>query len=185
MVGPSRPGLLAYALAATILSGACQTTATIRAPAGARAYAQRDLPNDPGVSLVSPLEVKIVSSDIHSLHFNDDHGRPFRLGQYNVSDVDHPGNLLAWAGVPFIAAGVGLLAALYANDSSDINQQGSGFVGLGYLMGWTWVVIGASLTISGSWSWARSKRAASAFESARPPQWMIAPAAPDRPALFR
>ena len=153
----------------TLLSGGCATTATIRTPVGARAYDRRDVAADPGTTIVSPLDVKIVGSDASSLHFNDDHGNQFRLGQYHVSDVDHPGNVLFWLGTPFLAYGVGILAALYAQPPRDPGQPGDGFVGLGYAFGWTGVAMGLGMMISGAWSWSRSKRAARAFESgARP-----------------
>lgn len=171
--------LTSIGLVVTLLSGGCASTATIRTPAGARAYDRRDdVADDKGTPVVSPLEVTIVGSDVSSLHFNDDHGNPFRLGQYHVSEVDHPGNVVFWLGTPFLAFGAGILAALYSNQP-DPNQPGSGFVALGYLMGWTSVAMGLGMMVSGAWSWWWSKRAAAAFEAGRPPAWLIPPAAPD------
>ena len=173
-------------LIATLLSGGCATTATIRTPAGARAYERRDdveVAGDQGRSVVSPLEVTIVGSDASSLHFNDDGDNPFRLGQYHVADVDHPGNVVFWLGTPFVAFGAGILAALYSNQSdpeTPPEQGGSGFVAIGYLMGWTSLAMGLGMMISGAWSWGRSKHAARAFEAGRPPGWLLPPAAPDR-----
>jgi hypothetical protein len=171
------------ALVVTLLAGGCATTATIRTPAGARAYDRRDgvaaaVVGDQGVPVVSPLEVTIVGSDASSLHFNDDNGNPFRLGQYHVSEVDHPGNVLFWLGTPFVVFGGGILAAMYAN-RPERGEPGNGFAAIGYLMGWTSVLMGAAMMISGGWSWGRSKRAARAFEAGRPPAWLIPSAAPD------
>ena len=181
-----RVRVLASALVATLLSGGCATTATIHTPVGARAYERRDAggPVDVvGRAVVSPLEVKIVGSDVSMMYFDDDNGNPLQLGQYHVSEIDHPGNVLAWLGVPFLAFGVGILAALYSRPP-DPNQK-DGFVGIAYLMGWTSVVTGGVLVISGTWSWGRSKLAARAFESSRPPDWLLPPAAPERPAFDR
>jgi hypothetical protein len=181
-----RVRVLTSALVATLLSGGCATTATIHTPAGARAYERRAAgsPVDVvGREVVSPLEVKIVGSDASTVYFNDDNGNPLRLGQYHVSEIDHPGNVLASLGVPFLAFGAGILAAMYSLPSNP--KDGDGFVGIGYLMGWTSVVMGGVLVVSGTWSWGRSKLAARAFESSRPPDWMIPPAAPERPAFDR
>ena len=112
-----RVRVLTSTLVATLLSGGCATTATIRTPVGARAYERRAAggPVDVvGRAVVSPLEVKIVGSDASTVYFNDDNGNPLQLGQYHVSDLDHPGNVLAWLGVPFLAFGGGILAALYS-----------------------------------------------------------------------
>jgi hypothetical protein len=184
MAQPPRLRLTSTALVVTLLSGGCATTATIRTPIGARAYDRREVRDDPGTAVVSPLEVTIVGSDASSLHFHDDDGNPFRLGQYHVSDVDHPGNVAFWLGTPFLAFGAGILAALYSNQP-DPEQPGSGFVAVGYLMGWTSLAMGVGIMTSGAWSWARSKRAARAFESGRPPEWLLPPAAPDRRSFDR
>jgi hypothetical protein len=171
--------LLSCAMVATSLSGGCATTATIRTPPGARAYDRRDLADDQGKAVVSPLDVTIVGSNASSLHFDDDDGNPYRLGQYHVSEIDHPGNVLFWLGTPYLAFGAGLLAALYAQPRPSPGEPGNGFVGVGYLMGWTSLATGVAMMISGAWSWGRSKRAARAFEAGRPPAWLIPPAAPD------
>ena len=179
--------VLTSALVATLLSGGCATTATIHTPAGARAYERRAAggPVDVvGRAVVSPLEVKIVGSDASTVYFNDDNGNLLQLGQYHVSDLDHPGNVLAWLGVPFLAFGGGILAALYSRAPTN-QKDGDGFVGIAYLMGWTSVVMGGVLVISGTWSWGRSKLAARAFESSRPPDWLIPPPASERPAFDR
>jgi len=181
-----RVRVLTSALVATLLSGGCATNATIHTPVGAHAYERRAAggPADVvGREVVSPLEVTIVDSDASTLYFSDANGNPLQLGQYHVSEIDHPGNVLAWLGTPFLVFGVGILAALYSRPS-DPNQK-DGFVGLGYLFGWTSVVMGGVLVLSGTWSWGRSKVAAHAFESSRPPDWLIPPAAPDRPAFDR
>ncbi len=176
---------LIFAMIATLLSGGCATTATIRTPPGARAYDRRDIPDDQGEAVVSPLEVTIVGSNVSSLHVDDDGGNPYRLGQYHVSDIDHPGNVLFWLGTPFVAFGAGILAALYAQPSLDPSQPGDGFVAIGYLMGWSSLAMGVSMMISGAWSWGRSKRAARAFEAGRPPAWLLPVAAPDRSRFER
>jgi hypothetical protein len=181
-----RVRVLTSVLVATLLSGGCATTATIRTPVGARAY-ERRAPTSPvdvvGRAVVSPLEVTIVGSDASTVYFNDDNGNPLQLGQYHVSEIDHPGNVLAWLGAPFLGFGAAILAALYSRPSDQ--KDGDGFVGIGYLMGWTSVVMGGVLVISGTWSWGRSKLAARTFESSRPPDWLIPPAAPERPAFDR
>ena len=128
------------------------TTATIRVRAPA----------------ASPLEAKIVSSDVNSLHLEDDDGNPFQLGRDQVFDVDHPGNVLAWLSVPNLWLGTAMLADYYTTDATDAAVQGrDGFTGLVKVFGWTSLALGTALAVTGTWSWARSKRAARAFESER------------------
>ena len=109
-----------------------------------------------------------MSSDIDSLRLEDDDGNPFRLGRDQVFDVDHPGNVLVWAGVPFIWLGAAMLADYYTRDVPDpMAPRTDGSLGLVKVLGWESLIVGAALSITGTWSWLRSKRAARAFESER------------------
>ena len=109
-----------------------------------------------------------MSSDIDSLRLEDDDGNPFRLGRDQVFDVDHPGNVLAWLGVPHLVLGAAMLADYYTRDVPDpMAPRTDGSLGLVKVLGWESLIVGAALSITGTWSWLRSKRAARAFESER------------------
>jgi uncharacterized membrane protein YedE/YeeE len=112
-----------------------------------------------------PLEATIESSDATTLRVRDENGDRFALGQGQVADIDHPGNVGFIAGVLFTALGVVMLRWTSEHDADAPGLT----LGFGRLFGGMLVfngVVGA-----GFWgpAWLRSRRAARPFNDARPP----------------
>jgi hypothetical protein len=156
---------------ATLLSAGCASSATILRPDG------------------PPIEATITDSDESNLYVQDQNGNLLRIGgQYNVSEIDHPGNVVFAIGLPYLAVGVGLLAAMKSaesgqpRDTGDAGAEGQAF---GYLIGWTSLISGGALVAAGGLSWLRSKRAARRFEAVRPPDFLLPPPAPMPPWRVR
>jgi hypothetical protein len=57
------------------------------------------------------LEARIVGNDDRYLYVENDQGRVFRVERRTVVDIDHPGNVAAAIGTPFLAVS-GLLLGL-------------------------------------------------------------------------
>ena len=134
--------LTSIGLVVTLLSGGCATTATIRTPAGARAYERRDdVADDKGRAVVSPLEVTIVGSDARACISTTT--TVIRSGSGSTTcpmSINRATSRSGWARPP------SRLAPAYWRRCIQINripkQPGSGFVAIGYLMGWTSVAMG-------------------------------------------
>jgi hypothetical protein len=149
--------LLAAPLALTV--GCAQSTAIIRRPDG------------------PPVEAEIDSSDAATLRLRAPSGKIAPLNQDQVSAIDHPGNV--WAAIGAGYAGANLLLfvvpALVAPEPKD--GRGEGYPTILYL-GLSGAIVGLSIFTYNALVWGRSKARARAFEKARPPDWMIPPAAP-------
>lgn len=141
---------------AAACSGACSTTATVYRTNG------------------PPVEATIEESDAHALYLRDENGNRFSLGQYEISKIDHPGNVAAAIGLPFFVFGVSLVGPL---NSAAARPDADGMLGIGSTMVWTSILIGAPLLLVNMPLWLRSRIRAHDFESARPPSWMV-PSAP-------
>ena len=120
-----------------------------------------------------PLEATIEGSDTSSIVLTEVGGGPLSLQQKDVAEIDHPGNVAALIALPFLAFGIGILAGVRA---AETRPGADGMLGLGSAMGWSSIVVGAPLLLTGGPIWVRSKLRARRFESARPPAWMIPPA---------
>src|SRR5262245_44787419 len=83
-----------------------------------------------------PLGANIYDSDASLLYVQDRNGNRAALYQYAVSDVDHPGNVVFIIGLPFLAVGAGMLAALKSGEDARRVEPGgnNGFIALGYMM---------------------------------------------------
>jgi hypothetical protein len=152
---------LAGALVLTI--GCAGSTATITRPDG------------------PPIEGRIESSDAETLRVRTPDGNVLSLDQYAVSDVDHPGNVLATIGLGY-AAGSAILFFPPAlrhpqpADGAGTSPRVLAFIGLAA------VVEGLAIFTYNIAVWAASKRRARAFERERPPAWLLPPPAPELPA---
>jgi len=131
-----------------------------------------------------PLSAEILDSDASHLMLRvpqtarwEERPRQVALGQYQVSSIDHPGNVLALIGLGSAAAGAAGTMALI-----DLERQpGHMDNGFGGLVGFITVgafVIGLTMFAFNSYVWGSSKTRARAFERSRPPDWMIPPPAP-------
>jgi hypothetical protein len=153
------------ALVTVISVGCAGSTATIYRPDG------------------PPYEAEIDSSDASTLRLRGPSGNVTGLGQYQVSDIDHPGNALAIGGLVF--AGVSsllLLPVLLPRRPQD--GPGDGFVGLAAVMGIGGIIEGLAVAAYNGVVWSRSKARARNFEEGRPPDWLIPPPAPGEPWII-
>jgi hypothetical protein len=146
-----------------LLSAGCASSANVVRPEG------------------PPLGATIYDSNASSLFVEDPNGNRLALDQYNVSDVDHPGNVVFLIGLPFLAFGLGMLAVLKSGEDARRMDRGDGMIALGYMMAYISAIGGGGMVAGGGLSWLRSKRAAHEFEASRPPEWMIPPPAPYQP----
>jgi hypothetical protein len=155
------------ALAATLVLtvGCSGTTATIRRTDG------------------PPIEAEIDSSDGSSLRLRGPSGNLVKLDQYQVADIDHPGNVWATIGGVYAAGGL-MFTAVWLNAERNIRangERGNGFDGMVGFIGIGALVLGAAVLLPNLFVWGRSKVHAHAFEAERPPDWMIPPAVPGEP----
>jgi hypothetical protein len=109
-------------------------------------------------------EAEITGSDARSLRVRAQNGYEFVVPREDVTDIDHPGNVLLTIGAvvtgmysPFLVSG------LAANNGGQ--DEWSGFVTVMGVMG---VAAGLSLALTGLIPYKRSKQAAAAFEDANP-----------------
>jgi hypothetical protein len=127
-----------------------------------------------------PIEGEIASSDASTLRLQGPSGNGVSLGQYEVSEIDHPGNGLAIAGLVFAgASSLFLIPVLLPRRPQD--GPGDGWVGFGAAVGIGGIVEGLGVFAYNAIVWGRSKARARAFEDGRPPDWLIPPAAPGFP----
>jgi hypothetical protein len=138
-----------------------------------------------------PLAAEIESSDQSTLvlrgppmaKFDAPEPRRVALGQYQVSAIDHPGNVLSVMGLGYaFINGVALLAWTADGRQSESYQNWfGGPIGFAFLTG---AVTGLAVAAFNGMVWGRSKANARAFEEARPPEWLIPPPAPGQSELL-
>lgn len=145
------------ALVVALSVGACSTTATIH-----RAYGPA-------------YEAEIVTSDPTALRVLGDDGRLHEVSRAEVTDIDHPGNVVLTVGA--ILAGLGALVLFSTvNDNNSPEQETGTVISLVYGLPGLVMMIGGGVT------YFTSKSHASAFETgrfpvmSRPPQ--VPPSAP-------
>jgi hypothetical protein len=127
----------ARAIALLALAG-CGTTATIRE--GALEH-----------------HVRINRSTPTALFVQTNEGER-EIARAGVSDIDHPGNVLAVAGLPFIALGAANVLGAWNCGDGESSHAFCMSTGLGVAS----VSIGLLMTIWGAVVWDRSRRAAGA-----------------------
>ena len=149
------------ALVVALSVGACSTTATIH-----RAYGPA-------------YEAEIADSDASALRVLGDDGRLHEVSRVEVTDVDHPGNVVLTVGAVLIGiAAIATVSILSEADVSEQEQQTATAVSMVYGLPGLAMLIGGGVTYIGS------KSRASAFETgrfpaqSRPPQVQPAPAVP-------
>ena len=126
-----------------------------------------------------PLEAEIDSSDATALRLRGPSGNLVALDQYHVSEIDHPGNV--WGSIGLFYVGSGALLILPAVFPAESGGRKSGLEGFTAWMGVVSLLVGIPMALQGWSAWGASKSRAHAFESARPPAWMIPPAMPGMP----
>jgi hypothetical protein len=148
----------AAALSVAISLAGCSTTATIHRVNGP-AY-----------------EATILESDPTSLDVRGDDGRPYRVPRQQVSEIDHPGNVLATVGAA-LAGFAGLIAWAAATDHS---QSQSDRRNAAIVVSTVYGLPGLLMAVAGGSIWFSSKEKARALEEAPMPLATTPP--PDRPA---
>ncbi len=145
------------ALVVALSVGACSTTATIHRAHGP-AY-----------------EAEIADSDASRLRVLGDDGRLHEVPRAEVTDVDHPGNVVLTVGA--VLAGIGALVALsILSDSNSTQQQRNDATAIALVYG----LPGLAMLIAGGVTYIGSISRASAFENAIVPRGAAA-ARPDVP----
>lgn len=127
-----------------------------------------------------PVEAEIASSDAETLYLRAANGSLVTLDQSRVSDVDHPGNVWAAIGLGY-AAGSMLFVLPPLLIKEPKGSGGGGGPALVEFTGLCALATGLSIFAYNMIVWGRSKSRARAFERARPPGWLIPPAAPGDP----
>jgi hypothetical protein len=127
-----------------------------------------------------PLEGEIDSSDATTLRLRGPDGSLVTLDQPGVSEIDHPGNVWAALGLG-VAAGSTLFLLPILLPPSQKDGRPDGFQGLGLFLGLGGIVEGLTIFAYNTTIWGRSRWRARAFERARPPDWLIPPAAGGAP----
>ncbi len=145
----------AAALSVAISLAGCSTTATIHRVNGP-AY-----------------EATIAQSEPTSLDVFGDDGRPYRVPREQVSEIDHPGNVLATVGAVLLGL-AGLTASVAATDRNTSDARGTA-IAVGVIYG----LPGLLMAVTGGSIWLSSKSKARALEEAPLP---VVGAPPDRPA---
>jgi len=157
----------ALVLVVSLSLAACSTTSTIHRAHGP-AY-----------------EAEIVDSDGNALRVLGDDGRIHEVSREEVTDVDHPGNVVLTVGAILVAVGA-LVALSISSDSKGSQQERDDATAIALVYG----VPGLVMTVAGGVTYISSKSKASAFETgrfptlSRPPQVpaLPPPAAPPLPA---
>jgi len=133
-----------------------------------------------------PLAAEIESSDQSTLvlrgppaaRFDAPEPRRVALGQYQVTAIDHPGNVLALIGLGEAGASALALTAWTSDFRTRGGSDPNGFGGpIGFVF-LTGIVTGLAVAAFNGMVWGRSKAHARAFEQERPPVWLIPPTAP-------
>jgi hypothetical protein len=148
--GAAACGPFVAALAAVAGLGGCSITATI------------------GRNFGPEHEGQIVASDATSLRVRDPGGYEAVIPREDVSDIDHPGNVLFTIGAVVAGMTAPLMIGDLASHSSQDQNGGSEWSGMGLVVGLVGLATGISLMAAGAIPHQRSKRAAAAFEAANP-----------------
>jgi hypothetical protein len=134
------------ALVVALSAGACSTTSTIH-----RAYGPA-------------YEAEIVDSDASTLRVLGDDGRLHAVSRAEVTDVDHPGNVLVTVGAVLLGiAAVATLSILSEDHVSEEERETATAVSAVYGLP------GLAMLIAGGVTYIGSKSRASAFENALVP----------------
>ena len=152
----ARPRVARFGVFALALTMGCETTATIRRPDG------------------PPFEAEIDYSTESELVLRGADGSSIPLGQYQVSEVDHPGNVLAVVGGFYL--GVGGLSLWYLHEQRGSCAPDCSARALALMMGACGILSGLVFATN-LLIWSRSKTRARRFEDSRPPAWLIPPPA--------
>jgi hypothetical protein len=140
----------ALALVVSLSLAACSTTSTIH-----RAYGPA-------------YEAEIVDSDANRLRVLGDDGRIHEVPREEVTDIDHPGNVLFTVGA--VLVGVAAIVAFSTPDGSNLSQQQQEHdretaTAVSLVYG----VPGLAMLIAGGVPYFSSRSKASAFETGRAP----------------
>jgi hypothetical protein len=127
-----------------------------------------------------PIEAEIDSSDASTLRLRGPSGNLVSLGQYDVSEIDHPGNEWAMLGGLYVGGGALMLVPLFMEPAPGAAGP-NGFAGIAALTGISGIAIGVAMLAYNLSTWGRSRSRAHAFEAARPPPWLIPPAVAGEP----
>jgi hypothetical protein len=130
-------------MAVLIAFAGCSTTATIT-----RSY---------GPS----YEAEITGSDARFLRVRDGNGYEFAIPREEVADIDHPGNVLFTIGAVTVAIYTPMLIDAFSKHQDE-------WSGLARALSLTMVASGLAIGLAGLVPYARSKRAAAAFEDTHP-----------------
>jgi hypothetical protein len=114
-------------------------------------------------------EAKILQSDPTSLDVQGDDGRPYRVPREQISDIDHPGNVLATVGAALLGF-AGLISYVAATDTGGGASSRDTAITVGVIYG----LPGLLMAVAGGSIWLSSRDKARACEEAllpvgRPP----------------
>lgn len=122
-----------------------------------------------------PMKAVIEDSDAITLRVRDESGARHALGQLQVSEIDHPGNVGFIGGLVSLVLGVVVLASSYDGGYGD-----GWHLMTRYLFGYPLTLAGVAGVGAGAPIWLRSRRAAREFNLARPPAAQIPPGVYER-----
>jgi hypothetical protein len=105
-------------------------------------------------------DARITGSDADSLRVRDRKGNDFVIPREDVRDIDHPGNVLGIIGI--------VIAGLYGRETINAHDDFIFSADEARAIGLIGMSIGIGLALGGLIPYARSKRAAEAFEDANP-----------------
>jgi len=155
---------IALVVAVSMSVAACSTTSTIHRAHGP-AY-----------------EAEIVDSDVNTLRVLGDDGRIHEVSREEVTDIDHPGNVVLTVGAILVAVGA-LVALSISSDRNGSQQEREDATAIALVYG----LPGLMMTVAGGVTYISSKSKADAFEAgrfpslSRPPQVRsLPPPAPPR-----
>ncbi len=111
----------------------------------------------------TPITAKIDRSDDEALYVSTPPGSSYRIERRDVSDIDHPGNVVATIGLSLLAASIGLWSLTGQSDNYNNNENGSGFVALPKIFALECLVIGLPMSIFGGAVYVRSVGATTPF----------------------
>jgi hypothetical protein len=117
-----------------------------------------------------PVDARVVGSDEDSIVVLHDDGRPERIPRLDIEDVDHPGNVLAVAGLCILLAGLQIVATE--------PMTGPELTTTGLIVG----VPGLTMLAWGGTNYVRSKKTVARYVEASQPK-PPPPLPPDRPYL--
>src|SRR5512140_2119921 len=140
----------AIAVAVLVAFTGCSTSATI------------------GRNFGPEYEGQIVASDATSLRVRDGAGYEAVIVREDVTDIDHPGNVLFTIGAVVAGMSAPMMIGDLVSQSSQDKNGGSEWSGMGVVLGLVGLGAGLSLMAAGAIPYKRSKRAAAAFETANP-----------------